>query len=337
MAVLALGAMPLFTSCSNNEEDDVNNVPSAYDFAEPAFAKHAKRLEIKDTNSPYASIEFTESGNYVITLNYAAPQNAPARVGTHRASRLLAMSGVATKTRAQAYDEENSIIHGHYTMEGDNVYILKNFGTVVVEKQKDQVASIVVTPHGEDSYVLTASIAKTMQDSEMTRAICRTWEFEKMRVVLDANGIKIDKTYPWTKEGAKACKKDLEPFKYIVYSSDDDYSERIYDVLYYYLIEDFEDGTQPSQVICSKSGSYMVIYADQSLALSTWGWDKYEPGLMRYSWDYDSLYDPDNSGVVQVSFEDKYLLVKEDIWDSEVTEEEISGVGYVVYYGKDVK
>lgn len=324
-AGLTLGMMPIFTSCSSEEDDD-NNVPSTLNFAEPAFAKQAKLLKITGANSPYATIEFTESGNYVIVLNSPTVPYAPARIGSHHALHVFSKSSITPQTRAHFDDEDGSIICGHYTMTGDNVYNLANFGTIEVKKEKNGVATIVVTPMGEEPFELTASVAKTMPDSEMTRAICRTWSFEKMRVVLDVNGQKLDKTYPWTKEGAAACTKDLKPF-----------GEKVYEDLYYYLLEDFETGDQAYQIICSKAGSYMVLYANQSLAISTWGWDKYEPGLFRYSWDYDSLYNPEESGTIQVSFEDEYCLVKEDVWDRQVTEEEFSGVGYTVYYGKEVK
>jgi hypothetical protein len=79
-----------------------------------------------------------------------------------------------------------------------------------------------------------------------------------------------------------------------------------------YYEDGYEDYEQtPDKVIFTKAGSYMVTYKEGGLAISTWTWENIEKGIIRYSWDYDYLYDPEESGICDVWFDKEKLTVHE--------------------------
>lgn len=333
--VLSIGMSMSFVSCSSDDDNGDDSGNNGGNLSAPTYATQAKLLNITDEDSPYASIEFTESGLYLIKMKYEEEEYAKAlRPAVATSTHFLAnwQKGSATRSIKDGTLLDNGIIYGHYTMRGENVYILNGFGTVELKSDGGSAVALVITPNDGNSYTLTASVRKTEPDNDLTTKMCRTWSFDKFRVVLNSKVIKVDfdKTYPWTLEGVKMFQKDYEPIAgRLTDDPEDDF--------FVYFADDFYKGTQAELITCTKAGTYMVLYADQSLAISTWGWDKNVAGLMRYSWDYDYLYDEEESGVVQVSFDDEYFMVKEDVWDHLVDEEEFSGVGYIMYYGKEVK
>ena len=66
-----------------------------------------------------------------------------------------------------------------------------------------------------------------------------------------------------------------------------------------------------SEVLFSKSGTYMVIYGDETLGVASWKWKDMDDKTLYYSWDgewYDDC-------TVQISFEGSSLVFYEETDD----------------------
>lgn len=94
--------------------------------------------------------------------------------------------------------------------------------------------------------------------------------------------------------------------------------------------DEFDEDEMPVQVIFSKAGTYMVKYKDSSLAIATWSWANQSQGRLRYSWDYDGMYDDDTAGVVTVQFSGDKMKVVEML-DDESDDEPGSPSGSITF------
>ena len=103
--------------------------------------------------------------------------------------------------------------------------------------------------------------------------------------------------------------------------------------------EDWDDEDDyPAGVIFTKSGSYIVLYKNEELAVSTWAWENYDTGLLRYSWNYEDLYDKYDSGNVKVGSRGTQLQVSESFSNRDSDyEEEDEGDVTMVYYLNEAK
>lgn len=164
MCMFLVGGMAL-TACSS---DDDGNGGNNGDIVTPAHAADAMRLTITDQSSAYSSIEFTESGFYLITPNAAAPAKG------------ISLLRAATPTRASG----TNYIYGKYTKSGDT-YTLEGFGTVKVVVKNGVVTSLQVQPNGQQPVTLTARLNEKKTASELTLKICRTWKVTKIDIKSD--------------------------------------------------------------------------------------------------------------------------------------------------------
>ena len=119
-----------------------------------------------------------------------------------------------------------------------------------------------------------AQKADQYESSLKTNALCRTWDLGKV-VLHKSNG---DITYDSLLEYNNSERQGYDP---------DDL---------------------PIQIIFTKSGTYIVIYAGGELAVSTWAWENEETGRARYSWDYSNIYSGD---IIDIAFENKQALITE--------------------------
>ena len=91
---------------------------------------------------------------------------------------------------------------------------------------------------------------------------------------------------------------------------------------------------EPKQVVFTKSGTYMVFYANNTLAVSTWKWIDEAKGEARYSWDYESINSSDMGGKINISFSDSQLVVSEY---SEFTESGTTGTVDIQWFLTEAK
>lgn len=73
-------------------------------------------------------------------------------------------------------------------------------------------------------------------------------------------------------------------------------------------------------MVFTKTGTYVVYYSEDRLAVSTWKWENENKGILRYSWNPDYLNDPDESGEVLIEFKGNKLYLTES--DSDYDEED---------------
>lgn len=276
----------IMTSCGG--DDDGNGIPA---LPTPEYESSSAKYEMA-AGSPYRSIEFTSSGNYVVVTNnhsyYSAAPAAKVKkqtaVGTAMASGLL-----RTPERSVSRAYFNGIYYGTYTKTGDNQYNLQGFGTITVNTGGDNAYSLTVTT-SSGSQTLAATKAVADKDSDRTNALCRTWNVDKLNLKVWINGSKkYDRTV--------AANKLNDLFE--------DWGD-----------DGWEEDEIPRQVIFTKSGTYMVLYglndySNNSLDISSWRWENESKGIIRYSWDIGN-FDDDDSGLITTSFSGKNMTIWEE-------------------------
>ena len=260
-----------FTSCGSDDDDA------------PAIVTHDVTLvdtlyRINGT-SEFTSIEFTESGLYVITK---AGESANAK-GWGKFVKSKAMSGL---TRSES--DSDKYIHGKYT-KADNVYTLEGFGTITVEKDGDIYVSLKIQPIGKEAYTLSAQPVKKVEDSDITNKLCHAWKFEDCRI--------------------KVNKGDSLLIDTIVYNT-----SKIYPILDSLYNANNKPGSDLEEIIFTKSGTYIVEYADNTLAVSQWKWKDEKKGIITY-FTGEEKYDPYQiEDVSEISFDENNNLVMNDTW-----------------------
>ncbi|MCM1504535.1 MAG: hypothetical protein NC127_05010 [Muribaculum sp.] len=291
------------TSCGDDKDDDVQ-------IDAPKYEAESAKYVVTDQNSQIKSVEFTASGNYIITTNryFSAPAKNVV-INTHntffsKVNNTFAMS--------RAIDSDG-VICGTYTINADGVYVLDGFGTITVTPDG---SSFVLTVKTNDGTVLDLNTYKgnSITDSSMTNKVCRTWNADSNRILIKINGRTIfDKTAPQS-QSRQLVNSLVETLMKFADDEDIDDDEVDMDDLVELL-------TIVKQVIFSKSGTYMVIYQDNTLAISTWKWQNESKGIASYSWDYDDPDDDWYSGLVHVQFDGAKLLITESLADIEDEED----------------
>lgn len=250
--LMAMVGLVSLNSCSNDDDG----------LKDPAYKEDAALFVITGSNSPYGSIEFTESGQYIITPTWSNRNVAP------RKGKFIGTKEAASRANYDGY------LYGNYTKVGDNEYYLEGFGTIVVQSVGGTNYDLVITKDNGSELTLGARRESIYQSSDMTDKLCRTWRFYKVHAVEYINGKKV-----WEDSA---------------YADDIDYNDEM-----------------PSQVIFTRAGTYMVVWKDE-LDIAYWKWENEKKGIVRYSWNYDYMDDPDESGTVNVSFSDGELVVYEE-------------------------
>lgn len=181
---------------------------------------------------------------------------------------------------------------------------MEGFGTIVIAGASDNAFSIQVTGQEGDTYTLTAEKSEVMNDSEKTNALCRTWDLQTIRMTATFNGGKVfDETkpatdYPQLIKDLNATMSRLEA----EYGDDDPDDEEWFDVPSYGL----------SQVIWTKSGTYMVISTDDQLGISMWKWQNESENEIIYTHLYsDSDFNSEYANNATISFNKNEIIIEE--------------------------
>lgn len=307
-------SVPL-TSCS---DDDDNNGGGNFD--PPAYETNAAKYEISDAGSPYESIEFTESGNYLIKQSggsYAQMSTAKAAAAITRGiagkdgrSAIFADPTATPATR----DAYSPILYGKYTVREDGVYVLEDFGTVkVTQDGTGNSYKLEVTRNGQSTVTIEATRQNANLNSTKSNALCRTWNVASLRLYFEYNGRKMIDV------SGKTPEELLEKLRKLAQENDPEYSDDDYDDITDIL------GEWPEQVVFTKTGTYVVYYSESQLAVSTWKWENESDGYLIYSW-YNDLDDPD--GRVQVEFKGSNMQITEEYTESYDGETETTGMVY---------
>lgn len=321
VAALLVGTM----AACNNDNDDEGGLSS---FDTPKYEAEAAKYVIDDqTAAPYKSIELTASGNFIImpgdyvnNVNRHAPATSKSKLWH---SRL--MSGMITANAPMPITRVYSlIVYGSYTKTGENQYNLEGFGTLTIIKDADGTAhTIVLTPTGKPSKEYTAHKQNADINSEMSSKLCRTWYTESFRAFSKVNGKTVvditantlpelgDKMYEWAKK------------------NDPEFEENEWDW-------ENEWDVNPENVIFTKTGTYVVLYSNDQLAVSTWKWADERNGILRYSWNPDSFDDDYLGGDVKIEFKNNrcYITEGESGYDEVENEYYEDGITYIMTEAK---
>lgn len=302
-------------SCSDDDDNDGGGK-----FDPPAYEASAAKYEISDGSSPYESIEFTESGNYLVTMSGVTPAPAAAAKETTQAARGMAamakrpsiFANTAATQATRAY--YSPILYGKYTVGADGTYILEGFGTVkVTQDGTGNSYTLEVTPDGGQTVTIEATRQNADLNSQKSNMLCRTWDMAAARLFFDYNGKRVIDVK------GNSPEELLEKLRELAQKNDPDYDESDYDE-----IEDIMPAW-PEEVVFTKTGTYVVYYTGQELAVSTWKWENEAQGYLIYSW-YNNLDDPD--GRVLVEFDGNNMQITESYTESYDGETETMGLTY---------
>lgn len=295
LGLVLFGMMTAFavTSCSSDDDND----GGGGDLPTPKYESSSALYNVTDANSDYQSIEFTASGNYIIIKKI--PPKAPRRIAAMKKFQFGFLSQNVDMTRSTTY---GNIIYGTYT-KNDDTYVLEGFGTIVVNGGSSSAISLDITTTGGKKVTVGAQRQQQYSSSSMNNRLCRTWNLGKIKIVETLNGKTIiDQSFNSYADFVKAMlqAEGLNP------------GDEWYEIEYKAMVEE-----EPKQVIFTKSGTYMVFYANGALGVSTWKWTDESKGEARYSWDYSYFNNPDESGKIKISFNGSQLVVSEYLEEEE--------------------
>ena len=318
------------TACSSDDDDD-DGGSGAGNFDTPKYEDCAAKYIVNDDNSDYHSIELTASGNYIISYNEDEPMPSLApKDGTAKAVKIagreVKLPGMLSKgtsgfATTRIYSE---IAYGTYTKTGDDSYTLNGFGTVTVTRDaQGRPTSLTITRAGGTPETVKATQQNADLNSAMSNSLCRTWNFEGYRTIQKINGKTffdisaktLSELNDKMKEWAEKNDPEFDPSDW----ESDEVNEHLDDV---------------KQVIFTKTGTYMVLYANDQLAISTWKWENETAGLLRYSWDADDFYNEYASGVITAMFLNNKLYLGEKDVDEEDGYKYEFGLYYVLSEAK---
>ena len=250
------------------------------DLGTPKYESISGKYTINNPSSPYKSIELGAGGDYIVTLNNGYNTNLSTKVTLNKETYGI-FRQPKTQSRATNY---NGIIYGQYTENSDGTLNLEGFGTIEIEYGTgEEVKGFNLTPTNGGPVTLDVTKEETMSDDELTNALCRTWKIEKVRMIEQGDGESYDITL--TPQDWEQFEGEIEVF--------------------------------PKEVLFSKSGTYMIYYADQSIGISSWKWKNQSAGTIYYSWD-NEWYDDE---FATLSFSGNQLIISE-------TYEENDELGY---------
>lgn len=328
---LIVGAV-FVTSCSSDSLD------------EPEYKSSSALYQITQSDAALSSVEFTESGNYVVIrndLSLKAPQNNAAINADETKklpSLLLASPWSQPVTRSTTY---NNIIAGKYTKSGDTTYVLEGFGTVTVNASSGNIYSLVITEIGSTPYTLPAARKEQYAGSEPTDKLCRTWRIAKMRLEVKVSGEEDDVSYNISVDekvdGGDMAELMMKCYESLIrkmakeYGGDVPESE-IEDALAEIREEAKRTYPYVENMIFTQAGTYMVTYRGDMLAVSTWTWTGNDFKSIRYSWDYNNM-EGALSGECSVEFDGKkcYLVEYSNVFGRLADENFGSGNGKMTY------
>lgn len=287
LGVAMLLAACLMSSCSDDDED---TKPQDINLETPAYEDVSAKYDVTSGGGGISSIELTASGNYVITMEGAA--YVPAALSPRNMMKSF-IRAAANGTRA-----DEGYICGKFVKISDTEFILEGFGSIVIDGAADNAFSIQVTKSEGETYTLNAEKAATVSNSEMSNALCRTWDINTMALKGTFNGkVFYDKEKPAV-EHDLLWKELNAAFGSLI--GDD---EPFFNV----------DKIKPKQIIFTKSGSYITITEDNYLGIADWRWNNEKNGVITYS-------NPMGTNNVTVQFSGsnmKLYEVNADIDDSE--------------------
>ena len=207
--------------------------------------KKLGKYEISDASSPIKSIELTRDGEYIITKNPAF-----------------------TKSN-EDLDLDDVWLYGNFTFI-DGAYILQGFGKIVIDLLHGGAAEIFIDSGGWDPFTVNASLASTVQETQINKNLCRHWVFEKSYFSLSFSDL------PFLNFGFDVNGCDFT--KWFEKTGDEEGEEEL--------------DKKCTGLIFTESGTYAVLFDNGKVNVGSWAWENSEDGSLKCEWNnqYQSFF-----------------------------------------------
>ena len=283
VAMLATIFSAGLSSCNSSDDD----AEGGSTLSQAAYESISGKYDVTN-GSAYQSIELGAGGTYIITK---ASASAGSKSLTNAHSQFLSIvHGKKTITRSTS-SSEPIVLYGSYTKTGDNTLLLEGFGTLTIVYNGTTISGFQLTPTGGSTLSLTVHQKAVYESNAVTNLLCRTWNFISIHETGYENG---QKSYDYT-----------------INAGDTTYVDEDGEV------EKLEDS--PKQVLFSKSGTYMIYYLNQTLAVKEWKWKSLSDQTLYYR-EVGDAWDEEDYGTVQ--FTGKKSIITEEY------EETYNGITY---------
>lgn len=180
--ILSLVLVFSFVSCdkSNDDEKENNGLVTDDDNRKNLSGTISAKWEISDSNSPYASFEFSRDGNYIVILKNSDEANL-------RSFNASFDNSFVRKNYLRSSESNLPSVHfGTYRIEGEKI-ILSGFGFIDIISITDKEFSFSFTLEetGEKNTFATRKSETVISTSDKTDILCKTWVIQKLT---DLNG-----------------------------------------------------------------------------------------------------------------------------------------------------
>ena len=203
------------------------------------------------------------------------------RSGGYAVSSLQKGNLFSRKAPASRAVTYDNVVYGTYIQIDDETFNLEGFGVIQLKSNGGQgITDVIIKPNGGNEMTFAVKKAETMGDDDLTNALCRTWKVTNIH----------ERGYD---------------------SYDGEYDDTYTPDEYYGAI---------SEVMFSKSGTFLSFYNDNEIEAHFWKWENQGERQIRYSWD-NVWNNDDEEGNFTVNFSsDNRLTIYEYYRDYETGE-----------------
>ena len=194
------------------------------------------------------------------------------RSGGYAVSSLQKGNLFSRKAPASRAVTYDNVVYGTYIQIDDETFNLEGFGVIQLKSNGGQgITDVIIKPNGGNEMTFAVKKAETMGDDDLTNALCRTWKVTNIH----------ERGYD---------------------SYDGEYDDTYTPDEYYGAI---------SEVMFSKSGTFLSFYNDNEIEAHFWKWENQGERQIRYSWD-NVWNNDDEEGNFTVNFSsDNRLTIHE--------------------------
>lgn len=203
------------------------------------------------------------------------------RSGGYAVSSLQKGNLFSRKAPASRAVTYDNVVYGTYIQIDDETFNLEGFGVIQLKSNGGQgITDVIIKPNGGNEMAFAVKKAETMGDDDLTNALCRTWKVTNIH----------ERGYD---------------------SYDGEYDDTYTPDEYYGAI---------SEVMFSKSGTFLSFYNDNEIEAHFWKWENQGERQIRCSWD-NVWNNDDEEGNFTVNFSsDNRLAIYEYYRDYETGE-----------------
>ena len=207
------------------------------------------KLVISDENSPIQSIELTKDFEYIVTKKPA-------------------------QTKSDSELDLNDVwVYGNFTIV-DGWYFLQGFGKIAIDLLSGGAAEVSIDTGDWDDKV-HASLASTVNKTEIDRSLCRHWVIDQTDFLLSYNEIPLLHLNSAGCDFSKWHKAILQWFKFTGNKNEEQQMDR-----------------ECTGLIFTESGTYAVLFDNGKVNVGSWNWENSKDGSLKCDWSnqYKSFF-----------------------------------------------